>query len=346
MARVRARSVLVVLLAVLAASGLLVVWFWPGPTYRTEVVVRERFRERPVVRSSPGVPQPEPRMLRVEAVSRPLARRLAWAHERAAWRDGGWIVCDVTGLLPPGANLAELVRDERGWTGSIDPASSSMVVVEGWLPLAVTTPEGRAEFEVSEIFGPEVRLTVTWSGAVGEVPGSCTASAGPAVATLLVTVVPEEGAQPAHPDEIVEVVGCGYTTGPGARPAVAGSRCAVWAVRRAALLPTQVTVGQPVWVEPALGQDLEVHLTLPLDPSGELPHLDETLLLLDVAAFSGAEVLADHLEVVVDDLGRGEVDVAFVEGFLEGEGDTDAPAPDDVFEMIGAAWHSWGSLDE
>ena len=351
------------MLGVGAATGLglamLAFVFWPGPVYNTSAVMTVRFESqaaRDVQRfatTSPAAPTPHPaRIPAFEDLSRPAQRRVAWAHEKAAWSGTGWILCDLSAvptLVEGGdeASLARLLLDERGYMGDLDPATSHMAVVEGWLPLTVNEPAGQVEMQVGGgIFSERARsrIAVRWSDAEGEVPGACAVEVlerDPDATRVTVEVVTADGGTfvGTPPD----IVGCGTTTELGSFDLPSDAPpCHVHAEVRGKLLYSQVTVGPPTRVDPQGARELTVQVVVPEPPGATtLPRFDETLTLLDLAAFSGSEVLADQLDLVLDDLDQGEVDLTPLASWSKAS-DLDDPS---VTGAIGAAWQAWGELD-
>lgn len=338
-------------------------WLWPAPQHATADVMAVAFEDlsaRDVRTFDDAPPSPveadttvawTPRTPVWDELPWAAQRRFAWAHERAAWTGGGWVACDLSGLPGAPSTSAELVLDEAHYLGPVDAATSTMATPDDWLTFSVSAPSGRATWSVGELFEAKTRLEVSWEGATGETPGACTVTvldAEPAVLDVL--AVASDGSELPLPAD-AWIVGCGRTELGGLVRTTETDRCALHLERRNPLLPSQVVVGPPARVTPVPGETTTVRVPLPAAPGLDtLPRLDETLALLDLAAFSGSEVFADHLDVIVDDLedGRFEpsttdrlpTDPAFED--LLGEDDT----IDDAYGLIQASWLLWARLDE
>jgi len=363
----RGRKRLLTVLGVGALTGLgvamLAFVFWPGPRFDTGKVLAVRFDEHAVERNWPDAPPPSsaaparadsPRVPVYDDLPHRARRRAGWAHERAAWTGGGWVLCDLSSIPQaldteedPGT-LASLVPDERGYLGDIDPATSHMVVADGWLPLSVRQPQGHAHMKVGGgLFTARepVLVEVSWSQAQGEVPGTCQVQRlpEPQGATVHVNLVDEDGQEWIPLDRTVQFVGCGRVFSEHT-PIVVDAPCDLRVQRRGQVLYSQVTLGPPGHVDPALADAddvVEVDLVVPPAPSaGTLPRFDETLALADVAAFSGSELLSDHLDQVVDDLAAGDLDLVPLQDWAAVAG------TGSVTGGISKSWQAWGEADE
>lgn len=352
--RNRVLAVLLTGAALAAAPVALAVALWPRPVLTADEALTIRFQSasstRPLPSIAPapspeGEPEPSISESRTPApgtLSWPAERRVRWVHERAVWSGGGWVLCDASTLGDLGPRpLASLVPDEHGvLLSKLDPASSQMFVHDGWLALAVRPPDGSVAMEIGA-----QPAWVEWSGARGELPGHCTIRPRAEVAHIVVEPILPDGSP--WRDAPLQVVGCGRQDDTGAAMALDHNRpCSVAIRRTSPWLSTQATVGPAVPVLPIAGKQVVVQAVVPEDPADTLPRLDQTLALLDLAAFSGADLAADYLDVVLDDLEAGHVDVEPLHAGLDLLDSPDGVEISSPTQAVEVAWAAWIALDD
>ena len=349
--RVMAGAVIGLVLALVAMIGVLGVT--AGPELADVPVSMQRVE---VVRSVPSVAPSavaeapvEPRRAALELDELPLVARTRaeWARDRAEWTGDRWVLCDLSPLRP---SSAEVIFDEHGYDGPIDPATSVMVVDDGWLALTVREAVGDAVVDVSDLFDAEERVRIRWDASDPVAPGRCTGAPEPVepTATLVVTAVELDGSTLADPDGVdTAVFGCGASIELGQAVGIEAGTCALSLERRRSLLPSQVTRGPIVTVEAGAGDTVHVTLVAPRPPGvWSLPDLADTQQLLDVVAFSGNDTMADTLDLVLDDLERGEFDPELVEVWGFRAGMLAGSRPDSAFDAIGRSWELWAEVQE
>lgn len=145
----------------------------------------------------------------------------------------------------------------------------------------------------------------------------------------------------------VQMRGCGAPIDIGHPVRVEAGRCSLALARRRTYLPSQVRYGAGSELEIEPGEDLVVELVAPPAPGAwSLPDLDDTVLLLDVVAFSGNDTMADSLELVLDDLASGNFDPDVVDLWVEQAGAVATRPPDDAFDAIGRSWAMWMEVQD
>jgi len=251
---------------------------------------------------------------------------------------------------PYEGTLAEVAFDELGYSGIIDPATSIMAVDDGWLSLVVRAPEGEVDVQLGTLFKHNQRLRLRWEGADGDGPGRCVGAPTPVTldAEIAITVLEADGSALIEMDDVqTEIMGCGTAVTESETISVHAGTCTLSIVRRRKSLPSQVTDGGTFVVTATAGATTPVTLYAPPPPDRlRLPDLDETLLLLDVAAFSGADVVADSLDLVVDDVLHGRWRPEVVEVWRDAA--DNVQDADDVGPMaaIAASWGMWAEIQD